>query len=75
VNVTARAGMTALMDGTESDESIMAASRTDPERFGAIFEGRLRFVAQGGRARPWLFGIATNLVRHRRSARAGSGRA
>lgn len=81
-----------------TDGQVIAASRTEPERFGLIFERhhaaiyaylRRRLRAEEARelaaetftvalrvraqfdvdresARPWLFGIATNLLRHHR---------
>jgi RNA polymerase sigma-70 factor (ECF subfamily) len=91
------------MTTTETDATIIAASTTDAERFGEIFdrhvegvhgylsrrlgraraddltgevfriafEGRARYRPQHPTARPWLFGIATNLVLkdHRRERR------
>lgn len=79
-----------------SDAVLIAASRSDPERFGLIFERhhaailsylrrrvgpqeaadlaaetfvtafrtRARYEVEHEGARPWLFGIATNLLRH-----------
>jgi RNA polymerase sigma factor (sigma-70 family) len=87
----------------ETDAAIVTGSRTDPERFGEIydryagdvhrylarrigaaladdltaetflaaFRGRHRYDPAAERALPWLFGIATNLLRrHARTERA-----
>jgi RNA polymerase sigma-70 factor (ECF subfamily) len=87
-------------EGDTSDSDEIAASLTDPERFGMVaerhfgaifqylarrvgreaaedlgaetfviaFSARSRYDLSRDNARPWLFGIATNLIRrHRRS--------
>jgi RNA polymerase sigma-70 factor (ECF subfamily) len=96
-------GVGTARTGAESDASVIARSRDEPEAFAALFDRHAdavhRYTARrlggevaddlvaetftiafqqrhrydpvrgtGGDARPWLFGIATNLVgRHRRA--------
>lgn len=48
--------------GTEAADDVMA------ETFTTAFQQRRRYDLERADARPWLFGIATNLIsRHRRA--------
>jgi RNA polymerase sigma factor (sigma-70 family) len=56
---------TARLGSTDGEE---VAAQTFLEAFAAV----ARYDASRPDARPWLFGIATNLIRHRRRSRARS---
>jgi len=43
--------------------------------FAEAFAGRASFLAEVGDARPWLYGIATNLIRHHRRRESAAWRA